>query len=70
MDRRERTRQQMRREPGWAGLSGGHDRSGDFGQMFLGRPDGGAGTGGNLNDFTAAGADGSCGVGGIYFVQD
>ena len=35
-----------------------------------GVPAGGAGYGGKLNDFTAAGADGSGGVGGIYFVQD
>lgn len=58
------------RAPGGAGLFCGHCRAGDFGQMLLGRPAGGPGYGGNLNDFTAAGADGSGGVGGIYFAQD
>ena len=38
------------RAPGWAGLSGGHDRAGNFGQMLLGRPAGGAGGGGMVRD--------------------
>ena len=38
------------RAPGGAGLSGGHDRPGDPGQMLLGRPAGGAGGGGMVRD--------------------
>ena len=47
---KEDTAADAERAPGGAGLSGGHDRAGDFGQMLLGRSAGGAGGGGIVRD--------------------